>query len=43
MDQGNLLKNIAELNDKSRPRTTEGKGRKERLIEVHMFFMKVKN
>ena len=30
-DQSNLLKNIIELNEKSRPRTKEGKDRKENL------------
>ena len=28
MDQSNLLKNLVEFNNKSRPRTTEGKDKK---------------
>ena len=33
MDQINLLKNFAEFNDKSRPRTTEGKNNKRNTFE----------
>ena len=43
MDQSNLLKNISEFNNKSRPRIKEGKDKKEILMKVHMLFMKVKN
>ena len=43
MDQSNLLKNLVEFNNKSRPRTTEGKDKKRILIKVHMPFMKAKN
>ena len=43
MDQSNLLKNIAEFYNKSRPRTLEGKDNKKILMKVHMLFMKVDN
>ena len=43
MDQSNLLKKLIELNDKSMPRTIEGKAKKEILMKVHMLFMKVEN
>ena len=42
-DQSNLLKDIVEFDNKSRPRTKEGKGKKEILVKVHMLFMKVDN
>ena len=42
-DQSNLLKNIVEFNNKSRPKKKEGKYKKEILLKVHMVFMKVKN
>ena len=32
MDQSNLLKNLVEFNDKSRPRITEGKDKKKRYL-----------
>ena len=32
MDQSNLFKNIVEFNNKSRPRTTEGKDKKKRYL-----------
>ena len=40
-DQSTLLKNIVEFNNKSRPRTKEGKDKKETLMKVHILFMKV--
>ena len=42
-DQSNLLKNIIEVNNKSGPRTKEGKDKKEILKKVHMIFIKVDN
>ena len=42
-DQSNLLKNKAEFNDKSRPKNKEGKGKRETVLIVLMFFLKVKN
>ena len=42
MDQSNLLKDFAEFNNKSRPRTIDSKD-KEILMKEHMLFMKVKN
>ena len=42
-NQSNLLKNIVEFNDKSRPKNKEVEDKKEILIKVHMLFMKVKN
>ena len=42
-DQSNLLKNIIEANNKSGPRTKEGKDKKEILKKVHMIFIKVDN
>ena len=42
-DQRNLLENILEFDNKSRPKTKEGKSRKEILMKVHMLFVKVKN
>ena len=34
MNQSNLLKNSIELNDRSRRRTTEGKDKKEIILNV---------
>ena len=42
-NQSNLLKNIVEFNNKSRPKNKEVEDKKEILIKVHMLFMKVKN
>ena len=42
-DQSNLLKNIVEFKNKSRPKNKEGKDEKEILMKVHMLFMKVEN
>ena len=42
-DQSNLLQNIVEFNNKSRPTTTEGKNKKEIVMKVHMLFMKVED
>ena len=42
MDQSDLLKDFAEFNNKSRPRTIDSKD-KEILMKEHMLFMKVKN
>ena len=33
MDQNNLLKNVAEFNNKSRPRTIKGKDKKRNTYE----------
>ena len=41
--QSNLLKNIVEFTNKSRPGTIEGKDKKEILMKVHMFFVKLEN
>ena len=43
MDQSKILKNLEEFNNKSRPKNKEDKDKKEILIKVHMFFMKVEN
>ena len=43
MDQSNLLKNLVEFNNTSRPTTIEGKDKKGILMKVHMFFAKVEN
>ena len=44
MDQSNLLKNIVDFHNRSRPRTMEGKDKKKYiLMKVHTLFMKVKN
>ena len=32
MDQRNLLKNLVEFNEKSRPKTIEGKGKKNKYF-----------
>ena len=42
INQRNLLKNLVEFNNKSIPRTIEGKDKKEILMKVHMLFMKWK-
>ena len=42
MDQSDLLKDFAEFNNKSRPRTIDSED-KEILMKEHMLFMKVKN
>ena len=42
-DQSNLLKNIVEFNNKSRPKSKEGKDKKEMFMKVHMLFVKVEN
>ena len=39
-DQRNSLRNMVEFNDRSRPKTAEGKVKKA-LMKVHMPFMKV--
>ena len=41
--QSNLLRNIVEFNNTSRPKTKEGKDKKEILMELHMLLMKVEN
>ena len=43
MDQINLLENLEGYNSKSRPRTIEDKDIKNRLMKVHMLFIKVEN
>ena len=40
-DQINLLKNLVEFNNKSRPKSKHGKDKKEVLMKVHMLFIKV--
>ena len=42
-DQTNLLKSIVEFSEKFRPRTKQGKDKKEILIKVHILFMKDEN
>ena len=42
-DQNNLLENMAEFNDKSRPRSEEVKKKKKILMKVHMLLLKVDN
>ena len=41
--QSNLLENIIEFNEKSRPRTKEGKDKKEILMKLYMLFIKIEN
>ena len=41
--QSNLLKNVVEFNDKSRPRSKEGRIKKETLMIKHMLFKSVEN
>ena len=43
MDLSNLLKTLVEFNNKSRPRRIGGKDKKDKLMKVHMLFMKVEN
>ena len=43
MDESNLLKNVIEFNNKSRPRTIEGKDKKEILTKVYTLFIKAEN
>ena len=43
MDQSNLLKKLVEFNNKSRPRTTEGKEKKKVLMKVRMLPFKFNN
>ena len=42
-NQKNLLKNVVEFYDKSRPRLKEDNSKNEILLKVYMLFMKVKN
>ena len=42
-DQSNLLKNIVEFNEKSKPRTEEGRDKKVILMKAHILFMNDKN
>ena len=42
-DQSNLLKNIVEFNEKSKPRTEEGRDKKEIFMKAHILFMNDKN
>ena len=42
IDQSNLLKNTVEFKDMPRPKTIEGKDKKEMLM-MHVRFMKAKN
>ena len=42
-DQNNLLNNIVEFDNKSRPRSKEGKDKKEIVMKVQMFFNTVEN
>ena len=42
MDQSNLLKNLVELNDKSRLRTTEGKDKKRNTFQsVNAIYLEI--
>ena len=43
MNESNLLKNLIEFYNKSKPRKIEGKDKKEILMNVHVLFMKVEN
>ena len=43
LDQSCLLDGLKDFNDRSRPKTAEGKNKKEILIKVHMLFRKVEN
>ena len=43
MTQSNLLSSTVGFNNKSRPRSKEGKDKKEILMKVHMLFIRVKN
>ena len=42
-DQINVLNNKVEFNERSRNRLKEEKDKKEILMKMYMFFMKVKN
>ena len=42
-DQINVLNNKVEFNERSRKRLKEEKDKKEMLMKIYMFFMKVKN
>ena len=42
-DQINVLNNKVEFNERSRKRLKEEKDKKEILMKMYMFFMKVKN
>ena len=42
-DQINVLNNKLEFNERSRKRLKEEKDKKEMLMKMYMFFMKVKN
>ena len=42
-DQINVLNNKVEFNERSRKRLKEEKDKKEMLMKMYMFFMKVKN
>ena len=42
-DQSNLLHEIVEFHEISRPRLKEGKDKKQILIKVHVLFMKFEN
>ena len=42
-DQSNLLENIVEFSNKFRPRTKEGRMKKEIYLIGQIFFMKVAN
>ena len=41
--QSNLLKNIVECNNKSRPRQKKRKNKKDLLMKLHMFLTRVEN
>ena len=43
MDQSNLLANIVEFSNKSRPRRIEGKDKNRYLLKRICFYMKVEN
>ena len=43
MDQTNLLENIIEFNNKSKPKIKEGQGKNEILLTVKVLFMKDEN
>ena len=43
MDQSNLSKNLVELNNRSKPKTAEGRNKKKILMKVYMLFIKTKN
>ena len=43
MDESNLFKKLVKFDNRSRPKTTKGKDKKEILMKVHMLFNKVEN